>query len=234
MAVRALCQARRGFASALGRQEWEKTIMPIKTLAFGVRLGVSLAGALGLGVAMPAAALASGPPHEAAMDACAVAGDGAPATPVTAIADGRGGSLVWLTDADTNLWLCSAGADGHVYVYSMIFDDLLAGQGAHFVEPLYIDRAGRPVAPAPDPLAVAERACQAYLAGELGVVLGKVSSKGADGLNEDWLPGYFVFIETEAGETFLCDATPNAQVWVFARIGKPLSRPLLKFGDPVG
>jgi hypothetical protein len=31
-----------------------------------------------------------------------------------------------------------------------------------------------------------------------------------------------VFLGTEAGDTFLCNATANAQVWVFARIGAPL------------
>jgi hypothetical protein len=152
-----------------------------------------------------------------------VARGGVPATPVTAIDDGRGGSLVWLTDAEANLWLCSADTGGHVYAYSLIFDDLLKGAGARLVEPVYLDGEGNPVAPAPDPLAVAERACQAYLDG------GTVVGRGKDGLNADWLPGYFVFIETAAGETFLCDATPNAQVWVFARIGGPL-RPI----NPVG
>jgi hypothetical protein len=199
--------------------------MPIKMLSLGL---------LGLVAGFAAPALAAVSPHEAAVKACAVHGDSGPARPVTAIADGRGGSLVWLTDADTNLFLCSADADGHVYAYSMIFDDLLQGAGASFVEPLYIDGAGKPVAGASDPLAVAEHACQAYLAGEAGKVVGKIASKGADGLDDAWLPGYFVFIETEAGETFLCDATSNAQVWAFHRIGKPLSHPLLSLGNPVG
>jgi hypothetical protein len=56
-----------------------------------------------------------------------------------------------------------------------------------------------------------------------------VVGKGADSLNADWLPGYFVFIETDAGETYLCDATPDAQVWAFAKIGAPLD-----LGNPVG
>ncbi|HUU66147.1 MAG TPA: hypothetical protein VMW57_02545 [Methyloceanibacter sp.] len=202
-------------------------------LTLRIRLGVSL-GALGLAANLAAPAVAAASPHEAAMRSCAAAGDEGPARPVTAIADGRGGSLVWLTDADTNLFLCSAGADGHVYAYSKIFDDLLAGEGAHLVEPLYVDGDGQPVTSPPDPLAVAERACQAYLAGEDGKVVGKVSGKGADGLNEAWLPGYFVFIESAAGETFLCDATANAQVWAFARIGKPLGSPLLKSANPTG
>jgi hypothetical protein len=184
---------------------------------------------LGLTAGFGPLAGAKGTPHEAAVKACAQARDGAPATPVTAIADGRGGSLVWLTDAETNLWLCSADADGQVYAYDMIFDDLLAGAGAGLVKPIVIDGDGAPIEPVQDPLLVAEQACQAYLDGEGGTVV----SKGADGLNANWLPGYFVFIETEAGETYLCNATPNAQVWAFARIGEPLGDPF-KPGNPVG
>jgi hypothetical protein len=144
---------------------------------------------------------------------------------VTAIDDGRGGSLVWLTDSDANLWLCSADANGNVYAYSMIFDDLLAGAGASLVEPIYLDEEGKPVSPRQDLLAVAEQACQAYLEDGTGTVV----ARGHDGLNADWLSGYFVFIETDAGETYLCDATPNAQVWAFARLGEPLN-----LGNPVG
>jgi hypothetical protein len=55
------------------------------------------------------------------------------------------------------------------------------------------------------------------------MVRGVRSSRAARiGRNANWLPGYYVFLETEAGETFLCDATANAQVWAFARIGEPL------------
>jgi hypothetical protein len=95
--------------------------------------------ALGL-AASPAVAEA---PHAAAVDACS-GHKGATATPVTAIDNGRGDSLVWLTDSDANLWLCSADASGNVYAYSMIFDDLLAGAGASLVEPIYLDEEGKP------------------------------------------------------------------------------------------
>jgi hypothetical protein len=154
--------------------------------------------------------------RDAAFEACLAQAHAAAA--VTAVDDGRGGSLVWLTDQDNNLWLCNADADGRVYAYSMIFDDLLAGAGASLVTPIILDRDGKPVSPPPDPLATAELACRAYLDGEGDEVV----ARGPDGLNTNWLPGYYVFLETEAGETFLCDATANAQVWAFARIGEPL------------
>ncbi|MGH6735878.1 MAG: hypothetical protein ACRECX_07335 [Methyloceanibacter sp.] len=192
--------------------------MNIKMLPFSVGC---FALALGAGFAVPSNAAPG--PHEAASKACAIAG-GAPATPVAAVDDGRGGSLVWLSDVDANLWLCSADGQGHVYAYAMIFHDLLEGAGTALVEPVYLDDDGKPI-PSQDPLEMAELACKAYFSGEGGKVVGR----GEDGLNADWLPGYFVFIETKAGETFLCDATPNAQVWAFAKIGKPIN-----LGNPVG
>ncbi|MGK2923377.1 MAG: hypothetical protein ACSLE4_11450 [Methyloceanibacter sp.] len=157
------------------------------------------------------------PRHGPAAAACRAAGDGEPGEIVTAVDDGRGGSLVWLTDADTNLWLCSADERGSVYAYGLIFEDLLRGAGAAFLPPVSVDRGGKPVLPA-DPLGIAQVACRAYLDDMASAVL----NSGPDGLEGGWIPGYFVFLETKAGDTFLCNATPNAQVWVFARIGAPL------------
>jgi hypothetical protein len=48
-----------------------------------------------------------------------------------------------------------------------------------------------------------------------------VVGSGKDGLTGDWIPGYFVFIETGAG-TYR-DATADAQAWAFAEIGDPLT-----------
>ena len=160
------------------------------------------------------------PRHGSAAAACRAAGDGEPGEIVTAVNDGRGGSLVWLTDADTNLWLCSADARGSVYVYGLIFEDLLRGAGAALLPPVSVDRGGKPVLP-PDPLGIAQGACRAYLDDTASAVL----SSGPDGLEGGWIPGYFVFLETEAGDTFLCNATPNAQVWAFARTARGWAPP---------
>ena len=78
--------------------------------------------------------------------------------------------------------------------------------------------------PEKNPLTIAENACQAYLSDGPGKVVGS----GPDGLDGDWVPGYYVFIETGNG-LVLCDATADAQVWGFAEIGDPLS-----LGNPVG
>jgi hypothetical protein len=186
--------------------------MSIKMLSLG-----PAAVAFGLAANLVVPAGAADVSHADAIKACSTANERQPVSLVTAIDDGRGGSLVWLTDADANLWLCSANAEGQVHAYSLISGDLLAGAGGSLVEPVGIGGEGDVPLPEHNPLAVAEQACQAYLSGESGTVVGR----GQDGLGNDWVPGYFVFIETSEG-TFLCDATADAQVWAFAEIGEPL------------
>jgi hypothetical protein len=95
-------------------------------------LGAGLA-ALALAASMTVPAGAADEPHASAIKACSSASAHGPAAVVTAIDDGRGGSLVWLTDANANLWLCSADTDGHIYAYPMITGDLLNGAGANLV-----------------------------------------------------------------------------------------------------
>ncbi len=185
-------------------------------------LGAGLA-ALALAAAMSVPAGAATDTHASAIKACSSASAHQPAAVVTAIDDGRGGSLVWLTDADANLWLCSTDTGGHIYAYPMIAGDLLDGAGANLVNIAQATDDGTVPTPDSNPLDVAERACQASLTDGPGKVVGS----GADGLEGDWVPGYFVFIETGAG-TYLCDATADAKVWAFAEIGDPLT-----FGHPV-
>ena len=45
---------------------------------------------------------------------------------------------------------------------------------------------------------------------------------GPDGLDGDWVPGYYVFIDTGAG-LVLCDATATRRSGAFAEIGDPLA-----------
>ena len=162
--------------------------------------------------------------HAAAVKACTTASAAQPAAFVASVDDGRGGSLVWLTDADANLWLCNADAEGHVFAYSKMTGDLLQGAGANLVAIDPVTNPDEIGTPEQDPLAVAERACQAYLSDGPG----KVVSAGPDGLAGDWVPGYYFFLEV-GDRLFLCDATGDAQVWAFAEIGDPLG-----FGNPVG
>jgi outer membrane protein assembly factor BamB len=176
-------------------------------------------GALAASGLFAASAGADGDPHAAAVAACAAANAKQPASLVTAVDDGRGGSLVWLTDAESGLWLCSAGKDGKIYAYSLMAGDLLQGAGAGLIDLKPVSDGAAVVFPDPDPAEIALKACQIKLDGVKLEVIGH----GMDGLRGNWVPGYFVFIETGEGRVYLCDATADAQVWAFAEIGAPLT-----------
>jgi hypothetical protein len=164
--------------------------------------------------------------HAAAVKACATANGHQPAKLVTAIDDGRGGSLVWLTDSDANLWVCSADAAGKIYAYIMMSGDLLKGAGSWLVpDESFSDEEFGVARPDPNPLDIAELACRAFFPGGNP---GKVIGRGLDGLGENFVPGYFIFFQSEE-HIYLCDATGDAQVWAFAEIGDPLN-----FDDQVG
>jgi hypothetical protein len=183
-------------------------------------LGAILA-ALVFGASVSGSASAANDLHASAVHACTTANSSQPVEFVAAVDDGRGGSLVWLTDADANLWLCNADAEGHIFAYSKMIGDLLQGAGANLVDIRPAVNEGEVAVPEKNPLAIAESACQAYLSDGPGKVVGS----GLDGLDGDWVPGYFVFIDTGNG-LVLCDATADAQVWAFAEIGDPLGSPV--------
>jgi hypothetical protein len=184
----------------------------------------AILAALVLGVSLSLPASAATDLHASAVHACTIANASQPVDFVAEVDDGRGGSLVWLTDADANLWLCNADADGHIFAYSKMTGDLLLGAGANLVGLEPVVNEGEVGMPEQNPLTIAEKACQAYLSAGPGKVVGS----GPDGLDGDWVPGYYVYIDTGNG-LVLCDATADAQVWSFAEIGDPLS-----LGNPVG
>jgi hypothetical protein len=201
----------------LPRRERKQT-MTFKHLSFGAGLA---ALALVAVPAMPAAAETD--PDLPAVKACTTADIAQSAVAFVASADdGRGGSLVWLTDEDANLWLCNADAEGRIFALSQMSGDLLDGAGAHLVDLGQPTDDGEIPVPEKTPITVAEQACQVYLSDHPGKIVGN----GPDGLEGDWVPGYYFFIETSEG---LCDATGDAQVWALAEIGDPLS-----LGNPVG
>ena len=140
--------------------------------------------------------------HAAAVKACMSADGLQSAAFVAAVEDGRGGSLVWLNDADAALWLCNV-KEGKVFALAQMTGDLLEGAGAYLVDP-GDESGGDAGSPDKSPIAIAELACQAYLDNE-----GKVIGSGSDGLSGDWVPGFFVFLETDKG-LFLCDATASS------------------------
>jgi hypothetical protein len=152
--------------------------------------------------------------HEAAIKACSTVNPSQPVSVVNAVDDGSGigFSLVWLNDKDGNLWMCDADADGNVYVYSLLTGDLLEGAGGELIGLQLTADGGFDG----EPQAIAERVCVAHV-GEGG----KVLAIAPDGLEVD--PGFVIFVQNAAGETYLCNATGDAMIWAFDPVGDPLT-----------
>ena len=151
--------------------------------------------------------------HEAAVKACSTVNPGQPVTVVNAVDDGSGigFSLVWLNDKDGNLWMCDADASGNVYTYSIVKSDLLAGAGAEMIG---LQQTSNGTYEG-EPQKIAEKVCAAYLTDG-----GKGLASTPDGLASD--PGFVIFVEDNAGNFHLCNATGDAMIWAFEPIGEPL------------
>ncbi len=161
----------------------------------------------------PANAETGAADHAAAIEACSAVNPFQPVEALGAVDDGSGigFSLVWIGDAEDRLWMCDADAEGFVYSYSLMTADLLEGTGPELIGLTPASNGGFE----DDPQAVAEKVCVASL--EDG---GTVLSSRPDGLGAD--PGYAIFVESEAGDLYLCNATGDAMVWAFEPIGEPL------------
>lgn len=179
-----------------------------------VMLGSAIA-ALSLAVlaVSPANAETGAADHAAAIEACSAVNPFQPVEALGAVDDGSGigFSLVWIGDAEDRLWMCDADAEGFVYSYSLMTADLLEGTGPELIGLTPASNGGFE----DEPQAVAEKVCVASL--EDG---GTVLSSRPDGLGAD--PGYAIFVESEAGDLYLCNATGDAMVWAFEPIGEPL------------
>ena len=137
--------------------------------------------------------------HKTAVKACTTANGHQPASLVTAIDDGRGGSLVWLTDAEANLWFCSTDAAGKIYAYITMTGDLLQGAGASLLpESRWSMTSSACRRPHPNPLDIAELAYEAYFSGDTG----KVIDRALDGLGDKFVPGYYVLSRMMAAPIF--------------------------------
>jgi hypothetical protein len=151
--------------------------------------------------------------HEAAVKACSTVNPSQPVSVLSAVDDGSGigFSLVWLNDKDGNLWMCDADADGNVYVYSLLTGDLLQGAGGELIGLQLTADGGFDG----EPQQIAQKVCVAHT-GEGG----KVLAIAPDGLEAD--PGFVIFVQNAAGETYLCNATGDAMIWAFEPVGDPL------------
>lgn len=150
--------------------------------------------------------------HESAIEACSVVNPFQPVEALGAVDDGSGIGFR-LSDNEERVWMCDADAEGFVYTYTLMTSDLLEGAGPGLIGLTQASAGGYE----DQPQAVAEKVCVAYLGDDAGTVL----SNRPDGLDAD--PGYVIFVESGAGDLYLCNATGDAVVWAFEPVGDLLS-----------
>lgn len=185
--------------------------MKTTSVMLGTAIGAFSLAAMALS---PANAETGDTGHEAAIEACSAVNPFQPVEALGAVDDGSGigFSLVWVNDTEDRVWMCDADAEGFIYAYTLMTGDLLDGAGPELIGLIpaangdYEDH----------PHAVAEKVCAAYPQDG-----GTVLSSRPDGLTAD--PGYVIFVESGAGDLYLCNATGDAMVWAFEAIGDPLS-----------
>lgn len=148
--------------------------------------------------------------EQAASAMCAAVNDFGPARAERAVQDGLGDWIVWVRDKDNDLWLCNASAEGDVYVNSVIRGDRLRGRGEEAIALL-------PVSFAPQALPEAEKAERiCAVAGR------KVGATDVVTIVEDGLGDYVVWL-TGSGDTYwLCNASAEAQLYVFQPVRAPI------------
>lgn len=185
--------------------------MKTKSVMLGTAVAALFAAALAFS---PANAKTGVADHATAIEVCSAVNPFQPVEALGAVEDGSGigFSLVWINDSEDRLWMCDADAEGSVYSYALVANDLLDGTGPELI-------GLKPAANGSfddHPQAVAEKVCAAYL-DDGGTVLSSLP----DGLSTD--PGYAVFVENDNGDLYLCNATGDAMVWAFEPIGDPLT-----------
>lgn len=152
--------------------------------------------------------------REVAVEACMGFNEYAPVTLVDAVEDGMGDTLVWLEDRDGDLWMCNADADGNVYFNVFMEGDLLEGDGLQLVG---WEQSDLPDTHRPDPQLAAEQLCTAVLEEffeETSISITTVS----DGFGD-----YLVWLSTDEGGLWACNASADNILFAFEEIDGPLN-----------
>jgi hypothetical protein len=150
--------------------------------------------------------------HAAAIRACGQINEFQPVEVVNTVSDGRGNSLVWLNDADGDLWLCNADRNGNVYANDIMAGDMLNGEGLdELLRQNTIDGEELDVLA---PQVVAEHICRISAPEQPAQVV----STAPDGMND-----YTVFVQGAGNDVYLCNASGNAEIFSFVQIGEPLN-----------
>jgi hypothetical protein len=149
-------------------------------------------------------------PRQRAVDACLNQNEFRPAGVVQAVADGMGDWLVWLQDSDGGLWSCNADGAGVVYANVMVPGDLLDGNGAEFLRD------------APKLAGSDSEEAEARARDLCFGVAGLTQEVQLIASTQDGLGDTLVWLRMADGQLWMCDASADAQLFVFEPVGVPL------------
>jgi hypothetical protein len=149
--------------------------------------------------------------QQAASAVCASVNEYGPVHAVKAVEDGLGDWIVWVRDKDSDLWMCNASAEGNVYANTLIKGDRLGGRGEEAI-------ALMQVAYTPSQLPAAEKAERVCAAAGRKVDAMRLVATVEDGLGD-----YVVWLQGSDHSYWLCNASANAQLYVFAPIRSPIN-----------
>jgi hypothetical protein len=179
----------------------EETIMKTNIITAGL-FALALTPAVAL--AHPAGGADEG--EAIAIDACTTFNEYGPTELIAVVEDGMGDYLVWLEDADEDLWACNANADGDIYANVIVADDLLEGEGPAMVH-LVNGAATR------HPAKQAERLCLAVAEGEAELVA----------TVEDGLGDYLVWLAVDEETFIMCNASSDGLLYAFEEVSMPIN-----------
>ena len=148
---------------------------------------------------------------KAAISACLDVNEYLPAEAIEVVQDGLGDWLVWIEDRDTDLWMCNASEDGAVYANVMLEGDLLEGNGFDLIN--YSETGGRGLRLGP--AATAEFLCSA--------IGNTIENMEIVETVDDGLGDYLVWLENDAEDLWVCNASADAKLYVFEPVDYPLN-----------
>ncbi|MEM7193032.1 MAG: hypothetical protein AAF405_09275 [Pseudomonadota bacterium] len=110
--------------------------------------------------------------------------------------------------------MCHAANSGDIYAYEYVGFDLLEGAGLTYLEVMNISL---------DVMSEQDIAEELCVTGAW-VEPAQVIASHPDGLPaNEFVPGFTVYIQDGAGDTYLCNASGDGSIWAFAPLGEPLN-----------
>ena len=149
--------------------------------------------------------------RDAAISVCLSFNEYGPVQAEAAAEDGLGDWIVWVRDKDKDLWMCNASAEGNVYANTLIRGDLLKGAGERAIALL-------PVAHTASGNAQAEKAERLCAAAGRKVDAARVVMTVDDGVGD-----HIVWLQGSDQSYWLCNASSDAELFVFERVHSPLN-----------